>query len=323
MLFGLRQRSGKSQEAVAREAGVSRSLLAHWKRDDCEPSAAQLHTVGFALGATAGEIVALSTRRFAAEPTDRTRDAVLHRLAMTAPWDENFTGAVYHLMLMSFLALLSRQHQQGKADAGDLALLFTKFGDSAEFTDGDKFAAAQWHTRARALAEQALEPVYFHVISSVRVLLDEKTNPAPLRERVAAALEWKPRFRTNAGKAYLLMFVAQEVAKGNPDEAVRMADEYCTLVAGDADEFPCRLHDRGKLLLKCGRPAEAIAFLQTLTPQDNFRAGLQQLDMAKGLVALGATAEARRCVDTGKQILSPTPNAFAQTAIGDLERALN
>ena len=53
------------------------------------------------------------------------------------------TEDVVELMLMSFLALLIRQYQQGKADACDLALLFTKFGDSAEFVGGDKHAAAQ------------------------------------------------------------------------------------------------------------------------------------------------------------------------------------
>ena len=136
-------------------------------------------------------------------------------------------------------------------------------------------------------------------------------------------MEWKPRFRTNAGKAYLPMFVARTLAAESPDESLRLTDEYCGLVADDPDEYPCRLRDKGNLLLKCGRPAESVAFIAKLVPQDTYRAGLQQLKMAKGLVALGAKAEARHCVDAGKQFLSTMLNAFVRTAIGDLERDLN
>ena len=321
MLYGLRVRSGKSQETIARATGVSRSLLVHWESDDCAPSDAQLHATGFALGATADELTALSTRRFAAQPVERSRDAVLHTLAMTAHWDEHVPGAVYRLMLMSFLAFLSREQQRGKADPADLALLFTKFGESAEFVTGDKHAAARWHERARVCAVQAAEPIYFHVISSLRALLDEKTSPKPLSERVATALEWKPKFKTNAGKAYLLSVVAGALAQESPDRALRMADEYCILVKGDADEYPCRLRDKGNLLYKCGRFAESVAFISKLAPQDSFRAGLQQLEMAKGLIALGSVGEARRCVDAGKRLLSPVPQATARTLIGELERA--
>ncbi len=323
MLYGLRVRSGASQEAVARTAGVTRSLLVHWERDDCTPSDAQLHAVGFALGATADEIAALSTRRFAERPIEKSRDAVMHTLAMTAHWDEHVPGAVYRLMLMSFLAFLSREQQRGKADPADLALLFTKFGESAEFITGDKHAAARWHERARAFAVQAVEPIYFHVISSLRALLDEKTNPAPLQERVAAALAWKSRFRTVAGKAYLLSFIAGALAKESPDRALRLADEYCALVEGDADEYPCRLRDKGNLLYKCGRFAESVAFIEKLVPQDSFRAGLQQLEMARGLVALGSMGEARQCVDAGKRLLPPAPQMSVRTLLGDMERAAN
>lgn len=322
LLYGLRTRAGKTQEATARTVGVSRTLLRQWESDDCVPGEAQLHALCFALGATADEVATLTTRRFADCTPDRSRDAILHRAAMTAYWDEYFSAPLYRLMLTSYLAFLGREARQGNADNADLALLFTKLGDSATFLSDDQAAATHCHARARAYAERAHEPVHFHVIGSVRPLLDEKTNPVPLRQRVDAALAWKPRFATTAGKAFLLMFVAQEVAKENPDEALRMADEYCALVAGDADEYPCRLHDRGKLLGKCGRPAESVAFIETLTPQDDYRAGLLKIELAKGLIALGSVAEARQCVDAAKRVLAPKSRLAVAPQIADLERDL-
>ncbi len=322
LLYGLRARAGETQETVARTVGVSRALFRKWEYDDCVPSEAQIHTICFALDATSDEVVTLTTRRFADVAPDRSRDAILHRVAMTAYWDEAFSAPLYRLMLTSYLALLGRQTRQGKADNADLALLFTKLGDSATFLSDDEAAATHCHARARAYAERALEPVHFHVIGSARALLDERANPAPLRQRVDAALAWKPRFPTNAGKAYLLMFIAKEMAKEEPDEALRMADEYCALVAGDADEYPCRLSDRGRLLNLCGRPAEAVAFVQKLTPQDDFRAGLQQLDLARGLIALGSVAEAGQCVDAAKRVLSPKSRLAVTLQIADLERDL-
>ena len=94
MLYGLRKRCGKSQEQIARAAGVSRSLLREWENDGCTPSETQLHTVCYALGAAPDEIVALSTRRFAESPVERSHDAILHTLAMTAHWDDNVPDAV-------------------------------------------------------------------------------------------------------------------------------------------------------------------------------------------------------------------------------------
>ena len=173
-----------------------------------------------------------------------------------------------------------------------------------------------------SLAERSQEPLHFHLVSAVHSLLDVRTNPCPRRERIAAARGWLPHFRTNAGKSYLLMFIAKEMAKEEPSEALRLADEYCALVAGDASEYPCRLQDRGNLLLDCGRTAEAVAFIAATPSQDALREGLKQLARAKGLTALGSVTEARASLEAAKKILAPTRHEHLRTRIADLEHAL-
>ena len=139
-----------------------------------------------------------------------------------------------------------------------------------------------YRRRALALAADARAPIHFHIVSSVRGLLDFKANPQPLGERLAAALAWQDRFPSRAGQAYLLSFLAGALAPEAPEEALRLGDRYCALVADDPDEYPCRLHDRGNLLRRCGRAGESVDFLAGLIPQDSFRAGLLQMDMARG-----------------------------------------
>jgi len=322
-LFGLRQRAGKTQAETARASGVSRSLYSQWENDAGQPDASQLHTVGFALGASADEISMLSSATLAQTPLEQNRDALLRRYMEVLDWHEGVTEASHQLHLWTLLANLGRLVKADKAHVGDIALIVSQFGDSAETWRRDANARNAYHRRALALSAQAQEPLHFHLIPAINVQLLAPGAPGSLKERVAAAHTWRARFRDKAGQAYLLSFIAKAIAEEAPDEALRLADRYCALVADNPDEFPCRLRDRGNLLLKCGRPAESVAFIAALTPQDSFRAGLQQLEMARGLLALGSLGEARRCFETAKRILSATDQANVRSMIDEFERALS
>ena len=94
------------------------------------------------------------------------------------------------------------------------------------------------------------------------------------------------------------------------------------MVADHPDESPCRLRDKGSLLRECGRYAESVAFIAALEPPDEFRAGLNQLNMARGLVKLEAKAEARSCLVRGKQILEPMNLQHVKRALQEVETAL-
>ncbi len=322
LLYGLRLRAARTRADVARAAGVSRSLVSQWENNAALPTTAQLHAVAFALGASAEEVGALSTRTFAPTPLGNSRDALLDRFQHTMLWDPGMTRAMYTLHLLSLLAGFGRLLREGRADIGDLALIVSGFGNSALAWDNDTAAQDHYHRRALALAAPSRRPLHFHMAYAVRTLLDPKTDPRPLSERVSDALAWQPRFPTAAGRAYLLSFLAGALAEEAPDEALRLGGRYLALVADDPDESPCRLRDFGNLLRRSGRPAESVAFIAALQPQDAYRAGLKQLEMTQGLALLGSVAEAGRCLGAAKAILSGVDAAHAQAVIRDLERSL-
>ena len=322
MLYGLRQRSGKTQAEAASAADVSRSQVAHWENDANQPTASQLHAMGFALGASAEEIVALTMGTFAQARMEHSREALLQCYIETASWDEGVTREAYHLFLLSLLANFSHLVRRDKAFNSDLALIFSAFGDCAERWDQDEERKESYHRRALDIMEKSLEPLHLHLVVSIEGRMNAVSSGRPLTERVEAARAWQPRFPDSAGQAYLLSFIAGALAKEDPDEALRLADRYCLLVADNPDEYPCRLRDRGNLLRKCGRPAEAVAFIATLEAQDTYREGLKQLDMAMCLIDLDSQAEARQCIQAGKQILADFAFRVTHARIEGLEQAV-
>ena len=323
LLYSLRQRAGRTQSEVARAVGVSRSLVSQWENDMNRPAASQLHAVGYALGASADEIAVLSTRSFARAPLEKTREALLERYKNTMYWDAGMTETSYKLHLLTLLGGFGRLRRAGKAHAGDLALIVSNFGDCALVWDNDLELRNRYHRRALALAAESDSPVHFHLASAVRSLLDPHSGMGPFKERVSAALAWRDRFRSKAGQAYLLSFIAGALAEEAPEEALRLGEQYRALVADEPDEYPCRLHDWGNLLLKCGRAAESVAFFSTLHAPDRYREGLYRLTMARGLKALGSITESSHCLREAKNILSVIDSPSMQTLIHALERAID
>jgi transcriptional regulator with XRE-family HTH domain len=327
LLHGLRQRSGKTKTDIARAVGVSRTLYYQWESDAGQPSHSQLHAVCFALGASAEETAALCSGTLSDRPAQKSRDVLLHLLNDWMAWDDGVTESLYTLHLLSLLASLGRLVKQNKADPGDMALVLNKYGSCVETWHNDVGRRDHYYKRALALADHAREPLHFHLVNAVRSRLLPPPNSAmppsgSLSVRVNRAFAWQARFATPSGQAYLLMFIAGAMAETAPEESLRLADTYCALVEGDADEYPCRLRDRGTLLYKCGRYAESVNFLSRLVPQDEYRAGLKQIDMAKGLIALGAKAEARTCLDEGRRTAAGTGFAFLHDQIADMEHTL-
>lgn len=322
LLYGLRTRSGKTQAEAARAVGVSRSLYAQWENDSVSPSDAQRHETAFALGASAEEAIALSTYNRAIAPVENTRDAYLQAYLSLFGWEAGVTGDAYELHLLSLLAHFGRLFRAGKADASDLALIVSDFGSAQETLRGDWQKQGVYYRRALALAKRSSLPLHAQLVAPVRGLLHPQLNPKPFRERLSAALEWLPLFGDNTGKAFLFAAIAAAIAPEAPNEALQMGDKYCELVADNPAEYLCRLRDKGNLLRHCGRPAESVAFIASLMPQDAFRAGLQKLEMAQGLTQLGSLTEARLCLTESRQGLAPFGYAPQNKIIADLERRL-
>ena len=306
-LYGLRQRVGKTQEETARATGVSRTLYIQWESDSCRPSDSQLHTVAFVLGVSPEELLGLTSGAFAGRPVEKSREALLRTYTETMEWD--IPQESYKLFLFSLLANISNLVRNDQADIGDMALIVAKFGNCAELWYDDIPLRDAYHQRALALAARSYQPLHFHLIPAL------EANPR-------AALKWQHRFPDKAGRAYLLSFVARDIAQDDPDEALRLSDTYCALVTDHPDESPCRLRDKGSLLRDCGRYAESVAFIANLEPPDAFRAGLNQLNMARGLVKLGAKTEAQTSIGECKRILAPLGLQHVQSAIYEIEDVL-
>lgn len=322
-LYGLRHRSGKTQTDIAAAASVSRSLYVHWEKDLARPSCEQLHKVAFALGASASEAVTLMGGQFAQTPLEKSREAVLAQYQKLFDIGIEYTQDAYNLQLLALLTHAGRLLREGKAGSGDVGLIVTAFGNGAMIYSNDIAVQGVYHRRALALANRCYEPLHFHIAGAVRSLLDKRVNRQPYKTRIADAMAWLPRLSDNAGKAYLLMFIAKEMAKYETDAAMRLADEYCALVADRPGEYLCRLQDRGKLLLLCGRAAEGVAFIAATASQDTLREGLKQLLLAEGLLTLGSHTEARACLDSGAALLAPMGYASVRSQVETLELALN
>ena len=216
LLYSLRRRAGTTQADLARASGVSRSLVSQWENDGAQPTAAQRHAVASALGASGEEAAVLTTRAFAPSPLERSRDALLDRYQHTMYWDAGVTPASYRLHLLTLLGGFGRLLREGQADTGDLGLIISDFGTCALVWENDTREASRCHRRALALAAESQSLPHFHMAFAVRTLVDPKTDPRPLSDRMGDALAWQSRFPTAAGQAYLLSFVAGALAEEGP-----------------------------------------------------------------------------------------------------------
>lgn len=291
MLFGLRQRVHRTQQEVARAAGISRSLYAQWENDAGRPSDAQLHRIGFALGATAEEIVGISQVIFSERPIVKSREELIAACTESMPWDHPFTGETHALYLLALLGSVARLVRDGAAGPADLALVLVQFGSHIGIWRDDEPAMERYFRRALDCAAQSDVPLEMPVIAAFQF-------------HVGQAQQWIDRFRTDREKAYLLSYIARDIADTAPDAALRLADQYCDMVADHPDELPCRLRDRANLLRRCGRPREAIHALEAIEPQDALRAGVRHVDIARALAVLGEKRRAQESLDTGRDALT-------------------
>lgn len=324
VLYALRQRSGKTQEEAAHAVNVSRSLYRQWENDDSRPSDAQLHSLGFALGASVEETVQLTTRILTQVPVERNREALLAHYDQTDLCGIESSAAV-SLFLLTLLAGFKNLLRQDRADFGDLGLILAAQGSEAYYRYDDRYRAHLLYRQAYSMALHAQLPLHAHLARAVRALLPPGAGTAlkPERNAIEKALAWRPKFANRAGEAYLLSIVACAMADENADHALQLGATYYALVAGSPNEAPYRLRDQANLLVRCGRPAEALTTLVNFQPIDRFREGLKYLDMGRALVALKSWSEANLCVIKARQALENTEQAGIWGMVIDLERSLS
>ncbi|RYG35748.1 transcriptional regulator [bacterium] len=108
VLRTIRERRGMSQGELARRVGVSQATVSRWESGDDAPSAENIHALGFALGVTAEETLALASVRGEAV-TDLGDDLE----AFTAQiWKSEIPYSVREFTLLSWEAEAYRRAQQ-------------------------------------------------------------------------------------------------------------------------------------------------------------------------------------------------------------------
>jgi transcriptional regulator with XRE-family HTH domain len=82
LLRTMRHRRRLSQEALAKQIGVSARTLHRWERSEAWPTMEQLHAFCFAVGAHEEEVIGLTVGRFAPDtpPEHRSLEAIAYRL---------------------------------------------------------------------------------------------------------------------------------------------------------------------------------------------------------------------------------------------------
>lgn len=108
VLRAMRKRRGMSQEELARRAGVTQATVSRWESGHDAPSAQTVHALGFALGATVEETLALASVRGGGE-TDLGDDVE----GFTAKiWQGDFPYSAGEVVLLGWEAEAYRRAQR-------------------------------------------------------------------------------------------------------------------------------------------------------------------------------------------------------------------
>jgi transcriptional regulator with XRE-family HTH domain len=275
LLRAMRLRQGVSLEEAARHVAVTGGTLRRWEKMEVWPSPEQLHRLCFALHAHDEEIIALTVGRFSQRPRiEKTSLNALHeRFHNQIKVERSITG---------YDPLFELAYLQMEADAWPLALqsvagkqmLIEIYAHHAQ-----QLSTQERLTEAGNIAERAQELMtgslkvkhcwLYAVIVSARSAILRGERPAP--ERGLEALRpWLAEERWPEMKAWILADMAKYVSmRGDTDVSLILMEQACQLAekTGLDSERSNRNWDKAEILLKAGRPEEALGLLVDPEPQ--------------------------------------------------------
>lgn len=154
-IYNCRKRSGKSQEALAEQLGVSRQAVSKWETGDAVPEVTKLKALADAFGVTVDWLLSEEEPKeeLSQEPAEEPAQEPVPQAGTSTSWVDGVPGAIGRLLrrygwlfgvytsvvgvLFSLIGVLTRvltgrmiASQEGKA--GDL---FSGFGGSAVWGD--------------------------------------------------------------------------------------------------------------------------------------------------------------------------------------------
>ena len=302
LLHALRMRRGVSLDDAARSVGVTGGTLRRWEKMEVWPSLEQLHRLCYALKAHEEEIVALTVGRFSQHP--RLEKVVLEVL------QERLETLLRREDVPRRNPLFDLAFLQLEADAWPLALRSTAgkqmlidiYAHHAQgLSSRERLAEAGTIAGcALELMTSALKPASFWmypVFISARASVFRGGQPAPKRglERLRP---WLSVARWPEMQAWMLADMANYMGlSGEPEAALTLAEQACRAVEnveGNEGEWELRQGDRAALLLRAGRPGEALAIVDK-----RFR--IEKLPDIRVNFSLGASRRIRGWVESPRR----------------------
>lgn len=175
LLRALRLRRGWSQQEVAERAGAGRTAVVRWENGDRLPSAEQMQTLCFVLGASEEEWFALTTGRFS-EPTDGASHweeraaALLQRRERFSNGDIQTPGDLFYLNLQHEAWKLATEHEEATSVLAEiLAYYAQELVNYQRWSEADTIAlrALSLAPRQKHEPEYALRAALAHAAASV------------------------------------------------------------------------------------------------------------------------------------------------------------
>ena len=265
VIRAMRGRRGVTQAELARTIGVSQAAVAHWESGDSAPSGETVHRIGYALGATVEETVALACATGGSSG----------RLPEKAPEENPVDFYIYHLphCLKEVVSLGFEAEMWPRAarDSRWDPWLCNTIGERAVglFGEGRLGEAEEAARRALRIAPtpQSREKATVAFSALLQIATHNEADPAVLCERIAA---WAARLPDGMGKGWMLWEQALRLADmGRVDEAIelteRMAEQYA-VKHPSADDFLVETRASGLIYveIQAGRPEQAEALLPAL-----------------------------------------------------------
>jgi transcriptional regulator with XRE-family HTH domain len=336
LLRALRRRRGWSPDEAAAAAGVSTATLRRWEAGDSWPDGTRLHALCWALGARAEEISALTVGDFApraapvwADPEPAVLDHELDGLRQRVAQGD-YTLMDLHCLTLKAQAwrlavrgdigrrLLSRAHQVH-------AMAVTFRGDQQG---------------ARRLAEQAMaiwpasfrrETIWYYCgVLVAQGFIDASSRwggrrgretLGPLLDAVAA--------QPGAAWGGLEVWMLSEMAicltqEGAGEEAIAVGQEACRIaeIKATPAELARRQSALASLLLKSGRPADALSCLDGITGNTPYHATEMALVRTEASLSIGSPASAQNWLDEAYHLIAETDQGYLQARADALSQRL-
>lgn len=310
LLRAMRLRAGCTQGEAAARIGVAQSAVSRWERGEDWPEAQHLHTLCYVLGAREEELFALTTGAFLGGEVggeETPEQAWVEIFGQIVFATDKTSEALRPLRLLSFEARLwNLRHRRPELQT----VLAGAYGWHAQYYKerGWLREAADMMQKLEALEREEIGGMgqwTHHVTVRAHLAAYLHGPPAPLRGAQLLSQQVEnlvcPDVRAWA-VADMALYVAQA---GDTENAVALGKHAALLARrhGSGLEIQLRNRDLAEVLVRAGRPSEALSLLTPipdLSPDHEIR---EMQTRAATLLALKRDAEAQVCLQCSRDLI--------------------